>query len=126
MLGEWEGLATVGAIHRKTTENGSVTSEWYYFISSRKMGAAEMLQHARLEWSVETMHYLLDVHYKEYECRLKNRNCQKNLNMARKTALNLLNMHKEQQQSKVPLSRMMIRCLVDLEKLTDVLNIGII
>ena len=54
-----------------------------------------MLHHARLEWSVETMHYFLDVHYLEDSCRLRERNSQRNPNMARKISLNLIGRYKE-------------------------------
>ena len=41
---------------------GDKTSQWHDYISSRKVSALELLRHARMEWSVEAMHWLLDVH----------------------------------------------------------------
>lgn len=64
--------------------------EWHYYISSRRLTAAQLLHHARMEWTVETMHWLLDVHFGEDGCRIEDRNIQQNLNMLRKAALNLI------------------------------------
>jgi hypothetical protein len=33
----------------------------------------ELLRHARLEWFVEMMHWLLDVHFGEDFCRVEDR-----------------------------------------------------
>ena len=62
---DWLGLSCIGAIHRQVTTSKGDTSEWHYYISSRKLTAEELLTHARLEWSVETMHWLLDVRIDE-------------------------------------------------------------
>ena len=42
-----------------------------------------------LTWSMETMHWRLDVLFDEDRCRVQSKNIQQNLNMLRKTALNL-------------------------------------
>ncbi len=56
---------------RKEVEaDGKRTEEWHYYISSRKLSAEELLHHARMEWAVESMHWLLDVHYGEDYCRI--------------------------------------------------------
>ncbi len=74
--------------------------EWHYYISSRELTVVELLHHARMEWSVETMHWLLDVHFGEDFCRVEDRNIQQNLNMLRKAALNLIKHHKERAGAK--------------------------
>lgn len=55
----------IGAIHTEFTKDGETGSEWHYYISSRKLTLEELLKHARLEWAVESMHWLLDVHFLE-------------------------------------------------------------
>ena len=47
-------------IHTEFEEKGKKSSEWHYYISSRKFTALELLHHARMEWAVETMHCLLN------------------------------------------------------------------
>ena len=52
----WPGLCCVGSIHTEFEEKGKKTSEWHYYISSRKLSARDLLHPARMEWSVESMH----------------------------------------------------------------------
>jgi predicted transposase YbfD/YdcC len=93
----WTNLACIGAVNRQFTTKKGATNEWHYYISSRKLTAEELLKHARLEWSVETMHWLLDVHFGEDFCRVEDENVQQNLNIVRKIALNSVKSYKEKQ-----------------------------
>ena len=79
---EWEGLVCIGAVNTRFSSKKGESNEWHYYISSRKLTAQELLKQARLEWSVETMHWLLDVHFHEDFCRIEDRNVQQNLNRA--------------------------------------------
>ncbi|MDO5396388.1 MAG: hypothetical protein Q4G33_00500 [bacterium] len=56
--------------------------------------------YTRMEWSVETMHRLLDVHFDEDHCRTQDKNVQFNLNIARKYAINLIKLFKSETGSK--------------------------
>jgi len=87
---EWAGIRSIGALHTEFESRRGKTSEWHYYISSRRLEAGELLHHARMEWTVETMHWLLDVHYGEDFCRVEDRSIQQNLNMLRKLAINLI------------------------------------
>ena len=119
---DWLGLSCIGAIHRQVKTAKGETSEWHYFISSRKLTAEELLTHARLEWSVETMHWLLDVHFGEDFCRIEDIHVQQNLNMARKIALNYIRRYKALLDIKLPLSKIMLDCLLDPSNLLPILN----
>lgn len=118
---EWKNLCCIGAVNKKTsTENGE-TNEWYYYISSRLLTPEELLHHARMEWSVETMHWLLDVHFDEDHCRVQDKNVQLTLNMARKCAINIIKLFKSQTGSKKPMSNIMLDCLVDERDLLQII-----
>jgi predicted transposase YbfD/YdcC len=117
---EWEKLACIGAVNTQFTSKKGETNEWHYYISSRNLTAQELLRHARLEWSVESMHWLLDVHFREDFCRVEDRNVQQNLNMVRKIALNSIRNYKEKTGSKRPISRIMLECLIDCESLMPI------
>lgn len=119
---DWAGLACVGAVHTQFTTDKGTSDEWHYYISSRKLSAEELLKLARSEWSVETMHWLLDVHFREDFCRVEDRNVQQNLNMIRKIALNCVRTFKENTKSKQPLSKIMFNCLLDCDNLLPVLQ----
>ena len=110
---EWKQLSCIGAIHTEFERKSQKTEEWHYYICSRKLSAEELLHHARMEWSVETMHWLLDVHFSEDSCRVENREVQEQLNVFRKMALNLIKRYKEKEKSKRPISKIMLDCLLD-------------
>ncbi len=52
---KWKSLCCIGAIKAKFERKGTKTEEWHYYISSRNLTALELLHHARMEWTVETM-----------------------------------------------------------------------
>ena len=71
------------------------------------------MHHARMGWSVETMHWLLDVHFAEDSCSVETREVQEQLNVFRKMALNLIKRYKEKEKSKRPISKIILDCLLD-------------
>ena len=86
------------------------------------MTAEEFLFNARNEWSVETMHWLLDVNFDEDSCRVENKNVQQNLNMLRKFALNIIKQYKVDIKSKRAISKIMLDCLLDCTPLLKVID----
>ena len=119
----WKNLTSFGAIYRRTTYKENVSEEWHFYISSRALTAQELLTHARLEWSIESMHWLLDVHYHEDQCRIQDEDTQKILNMVRKIALNTIRCYKEKTKSKSAMSHLMLNCLIDSQNILDVLAV---
>lgn len=118
---EWAGLLCIGAVNTRFTTKKGTTNEWHYYISSRKLTAKELLNHARLEWSVESMHWLLDVHFGEDFCRVEDENVQQTLNIVRKIVLNCIKLHKQKVDSKRPLSKIMFDCLLDELNIINIL-----
>lgn len=118
----WEKINCIGAIRTEFERKGEKTEEWHYYISSRQLSAAELLHHARMEWSVESMHCLLDVHYGEDYCRIQNRTIQQNLNMLRKLALGLIKQYKSKVGSNRAISKIMFDCLLDTNAILPILE----
>jgi predicted transposase YbfD/YdcC len=121
-LKKWLGLSFIGAINRRSTVGKETSSEWHYYISSRKLTPAELLKYARNEWAIESMHWLLDVRFCEDSCRIQNDNANQNLNMIRKIALNYIRKYKKESGTNLPFSRLMFACLLDCEKILDIVN----
>ena len=121
---EWEKLSCIGAVNTQFSSKKGETNEWHYYISSRNLTAQELLRHARLEWSVETMHWLLDVHFQEDFCRVEDRNVQQNLNIVRKIALNTIKGYKNKTASKRPISKLMFDCLLEPENILTFLTVN--
>ena len=117
---DWSNLACIGAIHTEFETDKGKSSEWHYYISSKKLTVEDLLRHARNEWSVETMHWLLDVHFEEDWCRVEDKNIQKNLNIFRKCAINLIKLYKSESESKKPISNIMLDCLLDFDSLLQI------
>jgi len=120
---EWAGIHCIGAVNTQFSTKKGTTDEWHYYISSREMSAKELLKKARLEWSVETMHWLLDVHFSEDYCRVEDRGVQQNLNIVRKIALNSIRDYKEKTGSKNAISKIMLDCLLDCNSLVSLLDL---
>lgn len=118
---EWVNLRCIGAIHTEFTTKKGKSSEWHYYISSRMLSPEELLHHARMEWAVETMHWLLDVHFEEDWCRIEDRTIQQNLNILRKSAVNMIKLFKERTGTKRAISKVMFDCLLNF---TDLLRIA--
>lgn len=118
---DWAGLTCIGAIHTEIESKKRKTSQWHYYITSKHLTAEELLYHARNEWSVETMHWLLDVHFEEDFCRVEDKNIQQNLNMLRKLSLNIIKQYKSVTKSKKAISKIMLDCLLDCTALLNVI-----
>lgn len=110
---EWPELACIGVINTQFETEKGKSNEWHYYISSKKLSAEALLRHARMEWSVETMHWLLDVHFSEDSCRVFAQRTQENLNIIRKIVLNALRFYKNQHALKTPFSHLFLECLMD-------------
>ena len=108
----WPSLTCLGAINTQFETSKGISNEWHYYISSRELTPEELLKHARLEWSVETMHWLLDVHFHEDFSRVCEQISQENLNMIRKIVLNSIRNYKNENDVKKPFSNLMFECLL--------------
>ena len=117
---EWVNLCCIGAINTKFTSKKATSNEWHYYISSKILTPQELLKHVREEWSVESMHWLLDVHFCEDDCRVQNDNIQKVLNMIRKIAINSMRYFRDKTSSKRPFSNIMLDCLIDPTFILDI------
>ena len=120
--GKWPELRCIGAVHTRFKTNKGITEQRHYYISSRALNAQELLHHARMEWSVESMHWLLDVHFDEDRCRVQSKSLQRNFNMLHKFALNIVRIHKRETQSKLALNGIMLRALINSYDLLHLLD----
>jgi len=120
---DWQNLSSIGAIHTQVTTKNGTSSEWHYFISSQKLSAVDLLKHARLEWAVESMHWLLDIHFAEDHCRVEDKNTQQTLNAIRKIALNSIKRFKDNTNNKRPISKIMLDCMLEPLYILDIIFI---
>lgn len=122
-LVRWPNLSSIGAINRRFTGiDGKTSDEWHFYICSRTLAAEELLKFARNEWRIESMHWMLDVHFAEDSCRIRDINAIQNMNMISKIVLNYLRAYKSENGSKKPLSRLMFGCLLDCDKILEIVT----
>ena len=86
----WKGLNSI-VMERKTIEkNGTRTIEYRYFISSLKADIELMSRAIRGHWSIESMHWHLDVTFREDANATIDKMAAQNQNIIRKWSLSIL------------------------------------
>lgn len=87
------GLQTLLMVESRTEgkSNDEVREETRYYISSRRLTAAEALHAVRNHWHVENrLHWVLDVTFSEDHCRTRTAYAAENLTVVRHFAMNIL------------------------------------
>lgn len=91
MREDWKKLSAVGMIESAQEIKGKVSVERRYFIMSAGVKTVEQFaQAARAHWGVESMHWVLDVTFREDGCRVRKGHAARNLSALRKFALSAL------------------------------------
>ena len=88
----WPKLAGIGMIERQREINGTVSIERAYYIGSQGITSAESFaQAARDHWGIEnSLHWVLDITFREDDCRVRKDQAPHNFAALRKFALALL------------------------------------
>ena len=91
MKDDWTGLKMLCMTESERTVDGKTSSEQRFFIASKKMNAESFASACRKHWSIEnSLHWSLDVAFREDECRIRKGFASENLAVVRHIALNLL------------------------------------
>lgn len=95
--GDWEDLETLIEASNETTivKSGKVTTEKRYYISNLIESAQEFGSRIRGHWSIESMHWSLDVTFKEDDSRANTLHAAVNLGTLRRAALNIVKSNPE-------------------------------
>ena len=117
----WKKLNGIGVIYCRTTENREISEQSHYFIYSCKgMAAEELMRHKRSHWSVEnSLHWVLDMAFREDESRARKDNSAENFNVIRQIALNIL---KSEKSFKGSITDKQFKCLLDERYLNKIVN----
>lgn len=93
----WPKLAGVGMIERQREINGKVATERAFYIGSPGIATAESFaKAARSHWGIEnSLHWVLDVTFREDDCRVRKDHAPHNFAALRKLALALLRQDKQ-------------------------------
>lgn len=102
---EWTGLRSVVMVQstRQVINGrgaGDGSTEWRYYISSLALDAARFNANVRTHWSIEnSCHWVLDMAFKEDDCRIRMGHGAENFAILRRIALNLIKQEKSSKTS---------------------------
>lgn len=98
--GQWSGLRSVCMVRATRTVSGGSSTEQRLYISSLPADAARLAQTIRSHWGIEnSLHWVLDVAFREDESRKRKGNAPENFALVRHIALNLLKSEKSLKRS---------------------------
>jgi predicted transposase YbfD/YdcC len=116
----WPWIQAIGYSLRVTRyADGRETDETRFDILSRYLSGKRFSEAVRGHWSIESMHWVLDVTFREDDSRTRERTLGNNLSWLRRFAVTLLKRHPVNDS----LRGKMIRCLMNTEFLTEVLTL---
>ncbi|MEZ6116324.1 MAG: ISAs1 family transposase [Pirellulaceae bacterium] len=88
---DWKDLRSLGqAITVTTARDGTETSEVRYYLCSIPPKVKQFAKSVRTHWAIESMHWVLDVVFKEDQSRLRNGESTQNFGFLRKFVISLL------------------------------------
>jgi len=116
---EWPDVAAVVQVNRERTVGDRTATTTHYYVTSRRGSAAEIAGLVRGHWGIESMHWVLDVTFREDDSRTRERTLGNNLSWLRRFAVTLLKRH----PIKDSLRGKMLRCLMNNDFLAEVLTL---
>lgn len=91
----WSKFKSVGMVESVRQVEGKTTVETRYYISSLSEDADKFAQSVRCHWGIEnSLHWVLDVAFREDDCRIRKDNAPQNFAVLRQIAVNLLGREK--------------------------------
>ena len=121
MKKEWKGLKSIGMEKKTLWDENGERKEIRYYLSSLKPEAETFQRAVRGHWSVESMHWHLDVTFREDANRTIDKQAAQNLNIIRKWSLSILKMI---EISKPGLSMRKKRFVIGLEAVKYSVSMG--
>lgn len=116
---EWPAVKAVGYAARHTVhDDGRESFEVRYYIGTRYLSGKRFAEAVRSHWSIESMHWVLDVTFREDDHRTRERVLGNNLSWLRRFAVGLLKRHPAEDS----LRGKMLRCGYSVEFLEEVLG----
>ncbi|MDY3551975.1 ISAs1 family transposase [Gemmata sp. JC717] len=117
---EWPWVKAIGYAVRITRHaGGTTTDDVRYDMASRYLSVKRSAQAVRSYWAIESMHWVLDVTFREDESRTRERPLGNNLSWLRRFAISML----ERDAIKDSIRGKTLRCLMNTELLTEVLTL---
>lgn len=117
---DWPWVKAIGYSVRITRHaDGTESDEVRYYLSSRSLRGKRFGEAVRGHWGIESMHWVLDVNFREDDSRTRERTLGNTLSWLRRFAVTLLKRHPE----KDSLRGKMMSCMLNTDFLTQVLSL---
>jgi predicted transposase YbfD/YdcC len=117
---KWSGLHTVVKVQAERYIGDKHSLDTRYFITSCEDDAAQILQNTRQHWHIEnSLHWVLDIAFREDECRIRKGHGAQNFAILRHIALNLL---KQELSAKIGIKNKRLRAGWNNDYLANVLS----
>lgn len=116
---EWPSLKAIGYAARYTVhDDGRESFEVRHYLATRYVSGKRFAEAVRSHWSIESMHWVLDVTFREDDHRTRERALGANLSWLRRFAVSLLKRHPADDSVRGK----MLRCGYSTEFLAEVLE----
>lgn len=93
----WRGLKAIGMSVSDTQRDGKECCEVRYYILSKYVSGRRFAEAVRGHWGIEnSLHWQLDVTFREDDCRTRKGHADQNFSILRRTALSLLKNERDQ------------------------------
>ena len=87
----WPGLKAIVVVESRREIDGKVTDETRFYITSLTLAAIMIGPMIRAHWAIEnSLHWVLDMIFRDDECRVRTGDAPENLSTCRRVACNLL------------------------------------
>jgi predicted transposase YbfD/YdcC len=117
---DWPWVKAIGYTVRITRQaDGTESDEVRYYLCTRYLSGKRFGEAVRGHWGIESMHWVLDVNFREDDSRTRERTLGNNLSWLRRFAVTLLKRHPD----KDSLRGKMISCSLNTDYLTEVLSL---
>lgn len=119
---EWANFNSIGMVESVRIVNNKTTVETRYYICSLRSNAEKLGTSIRSHWGVEnSLHWVLDVTFREDDCRIRKDNAPNNFAVLRRIAINLLGQEKSK---KMGIKNKQFLAAMDNNYLSQVLQIA--
>jgi predicted transposase YbfD/YdcC len=117
---DWPWVKAIGYTVRITRHaDGTESDEVRYYLVTRYLSGKRFGEAVRGHWGIESMHWVLDVNFREDDSRTRERTLGNNLSWLRRFAVTLLKRHPD----KDSLRGKMMSCMLNTDYLTQVLSL---
>jgi predicted transposase YbfD/YdcC len=102
---DWQSLSSIVMVKSRREVQDKVSDERRFYISSLPLNVEAASAAIRGHWGVESMHWILDVHFNDDKSRVRKDHAPENFSVVKKWTLNLLKLEQTRKNLSLNLKR---------------------